>query len=326
MDNGQLKEQFIRFANIADRVKGQNEEGKQLITLEEKAFAEELIEKMMNNPEYRELLEKIINAPQGDALPMVEEFFQEEKEKEMEGKPEEEQIAEVFGVSANQIKHLYLKNGKEIFSFYSPSLGRDIVLENSKKGKSITEILKELQEESDKYQSDNPEENSNDIMMDERLKSNIELPMYPPKEVEQHMAEVEALTPQEQTLLDHLITHAEELDIKLINIENLIYIDNNHEIKEITFDKDFKPVTSSPEGERNTEIEEDSNSKEEIDSMVLENTGEKEDENEKDKKDAKQLVYFNPDQYGYVSNLVFILAATCVVALSVFILLLFSMN
>ena len=324
MEELQLKEQLIKFASIADRVKGQNVSQEQLITPEEKTFAEDLIEKMKKNPEYLKLLEKIINVPQGQSLQVVEEFYQNKSE-EIEKEPEEEQIAKVFGVSADQIKHLYLKNGKEIFSFYSPTLGRDVVLENSKKGKSITEILKELQEESDKYQSEDPNENSSDIMMDERLKSNIELPMYPPTEVEQHIAEVEALTPQEQTLLEHLLTHVEELDIKLINIENLIYIDNNHQIKEITFDKDFNPVTSSPEGEKNTEIEEDSDSKE-VDSMMSENTEEKEEQNEIDKKDNKKLVYYNPDEFGYATNLVFIIAATCIIIISILSLIVLSIS
>ena len=315
MNDMDAKAQMLKFAMIADKVKEQIIDGKNRITVEDKNYAEMIMEKYKNNPEYKALLEKILNAPQGQSIQVVQEYFKE-KQQQIEKKPEEEQIAKVFGVSADQIKHLYLKNGKQIFSFYSPDLGRDVVLENGRKGKTLTEVLKEIQESNEKYQSDDPNENSKDIMMDERLKSNLELPMYPPKEIGQHMGEIESLSANEKKLLKYLVDHAEQLDIKGINITNLIYIDHNHQIKEISFDKNFNPVTGSPEGEDNN-TKEDKDSKSEINSMVSE-SNEKEESLEKQdkKKDVKKLILTNPNDLGYTDNIGWIIVVTCIITLT----------
>ena len=339
MEMLEKKEQFIRFAQIFEKIKDPNMGGIRQVSLEDKIYLEKIKDKFINSPTYRELLEKIMNAPQGESYQVIEEFYakrQKEDNKPEEHKPEEEQIAKVFGVSADQIKHLYLKNGKEVFCFYSSSLGKDIVLENNKKGKSISEVLKELQEQDEKYQSDDPSENSKDIMMDERLKSNMELKMYPPSEIPSHTAEIASLTAPQKILLNHLLKHAEELDIKVINIENLIYINNSHELKEITFDKNFNPVTETPAGEEpptsedETEKSEEENTtsnteqnektSNELSDMFMDDNETKTNQMEKQEKKGivKKLIYTtNQDKAGYVTNIAFLIFAVYIMALAV---------
>lgn len=241
------KNQLLKFAQIIEQLKSQSN-GIQ-ISIEDQSFLEQVRDTYMDNPEYFELLKNIMDAPLGGCISVLEEFYKKKEEEEKKDKNPEEEISKVFGVSPNQIQHLFLKNGKEVFFFYSFELEKDILLENSNKGKSLMEVLEEIQNNDEKYQMDSDEENTNHIMMDERLKNNLELEMVPVEEVLGHTSEIDQLNDDDKKLLNHLVSHKDELDIKEINIENLVYITNDHKLKEITFDKDFKPVVSSPESE-----------------------------------------------------------------------------
>ena len=315
------KNQLLKFAQIIEKLKVQNSGNGIEVSLEDQSYLEQIRDTYMDNPEYFELLKNIMDAPAGGCISVLEEFYKKKEAEEKNDKNPEEEISKAFGVSPNQIEHLFLKNGKEVFFFYSFELERDILLENNNKGKSLMEVLEEIQNNDDKYQIGDEEENTNHIMMDERLKSNLELKMVPPEEVLQHSSEIDQLKEEEKTLLNHLIRHKDELDIKEINIENLVYITNHHELKEITFDKDFKPIISSPENEKkeeNNEIdqgdneiiqenekEEEKKEDNEIDLMLNEDNQkerEKEEEKEKDleKKDVKQLVLVKKDEHGFV--------------------------
>ena len=357
------KEEFIKFAQIIEKMKNQNNnEGIQL-SIEEKTFLMQIKEKYAENPKYMELIKKVMDSSKGEAVQVVQNFYNLEKEqKKDEDKDTEEKIAKVFGVSADQIKHLYLANKKEVFAFYSEELGKDVVLENNKTGKSITEVLREIQDSDEKYQTDNPSENANDIMMDERLKSNLELDMYPPKEVLDHTSEIERLTENEKSLLSHLVNHAEELNIKGINIENLIYITNDHEIKEIVYDNEFKPVIDSPTGEdTSSEVEtveketetidssfgevdgmdssdEMSDSFGEVDSMdssddihdmldddeAMKRKKEEEEKKERENKDVKKLVLIKPDERGFAAVIGLLAMITIIISLAIIVLRIFS--
>lgn len=336
---------FIKFAQIADKAKTNTSEGNQL-SVEDTNFIKEIKNTFGNDPEYSKLIEEIVNAPYGQSKQVVENYFAKlnEQKKEEEKSPEEE-IAKVFGVSTDQVKHLYLNNGKEIFYFYSAELGKDIVLENDKKGKMMSEILEEIQNNNEKYQSDNPDTNTNDIMMDTRLNTNMELAMYPPEEVPNHEAEINELNADEIFLLRQLLNNADKLDIKLINIQNLFYIDSNHEVKEITFDMDFKPTIASPTDEANAdsageikendEMVEDNNlssvpsdissetndESNELDDMFNMEEEEKDDnidankkEEKKEQENVKKLVFYK-ENGGFVTITLLVVALSSIIAL-----------
>lgn len=345
------KDKFIQYAKIVDLLKENS--GKENISLSivDYDIIKEIKDAYKNNPKYAALINKIINAKEGEAVQVVEDYYNE-VERQNDMNPEEE-ISKVFGISVDKINHLYLKNGKELFFFYSDYLERDVVLENNKKGKSIVDILKDIQDSDEKYQSDNPSENANNIMMDERIKSNIELDMYSPNEVLNRVNEIDSLTQDEKRLLNYLLKNAIKLDIKSINVENLFYITNNHEIKEITYNMDFKPVVSSLDREDTTAKEEffneDSNSNEEINSMLQDsnedsnsnedidnmlqdsNEDNNEDSNEntnnldKEKEAVKKLVLVNSSDKGFAGYLGLIAALSTIIALAILMLSIFKM-
>ena len=305
MEDLNNKQEFIRFAQIIDVIKENKSDKGFQISFSDMSYISQIINKYMSDPIYLELLNKIMNASRGEEIKIIEEFYKEQALKEQKNEKPEEEIARAFGISADRISHLFLKNGKEIFHFYSEELKKDVVLENGKKGKSIDEALKEIQENNEKYTSDNPEENANNIMMDERLNNNLELNMYSPDEVMNHTAEISSLTEYEKTLLMYLLKNQEELKIKEINIENLFYITDNHEIKEIVFNKDFKPVVESPQGENNTNeevnqdsteiVEEEKEEKEEEanqdSTVIVEEEKEEENQNTNEKKQGEEDNY-----------------------------------
>ena len=327
------KSQLLKFAQIIEQLKNKEKDSSGIqISLEDQTYLERIRDTYINKTEYYELIKSIMDAPLGKSTSIVEDFYKKKEKENTKEKNTEEEIAKTFGVDPSKIQHIFLKNGKEIFFFYSFELEKDIILENSNRGKSLSEILEEIQKNNEEYQLDNEEKNTDHIMMDERLKTNLELKMYSPEEAPQHVAEINLLNENEKKLLNYLLHHKEELDIKAINIENLIYITNNHEIKEISYDKNFSPTISSPESEgkkssasqenekkdKSPELEDSSN---ELNEMMKDSEKEelKENENEKKKekeeKKAKQYVLIKKDEQGFIGYVELLLLLTSLLAI-----------
>ena len=83
-------------------------------------------------------------------------------------------------------------------------------------------------------------------MVEEVLQSNLELVFYSSEELNEHEEEIEKLNPDDRKKLKYLISHYDELMIKGINLENMIYLDQNGEIQEVTLSNSNEIVISSP--------------------------------------------------------------------------------
>ena len=335
------KAKLLKFAQIIENLKSQGSSKEIQISLEDQTYLEQIRDTYIDKKEYFELINNIMNAPLGESISIVNDFYKNKEKEDIKEKTTEEEISKTFGVDPSKIQHLFLKNGKEIFYFYSFELEKDIILENSNRGKSLTDILEENQTSSKKYQLDNEENNTNQIMMDERLNTNLELKLYSPEEVLQHPADINYLNENEKKLLNYLLRNKEKLDIKSINIENLIYITNNHEIKEISFDKDFNPTISSPESEendssenqedeKNDDIQESFNSSDELNDMINdsnnenENDDENENENEGTKENNRQYVFTKKNEGGFIRYVELLILLTSILTILYLSLKLFS--
>lgn len=148
-----------------------------------------------------------------------------------------EEIANTFGIDVSKIEHKILDSGVEIFCFYDSSLGKDVILENRSDGKSLVEVLKEVQEENKKYQGSDNVKNSNNILSDKRIKENIELTMLPINEIDGNLGQVKKLTSEDYKKLSFLIKNSTELGINYINIENMVGLSNYGKIYEVTKDQ-----------------------------------------------------------------------------------------
>lgn len=160
-------------------------------------------------------------------------------DKYLDSKPKSlpEEISRTFGIDISKIEHKLLDSGVEIFCFYDNALGKQVVLENKKDGRSLVEILKETQKENKKYQSNDNAKNSEDILRDKRENEDIELKMIPIESVDKYLGQVKSLSSEDYKKLFFLVRYSTELDIAYINIENMIGLSSYGKIYEVTKDK-----------------------------------------------------------------------------------------
>lgn len=156
--------------------------------------------------------------------------------KEKKPKNNLEEIANTFGIDVSKIEHKILDSGVEIFCFYDSSLGKNVILENRSDGKSLVEVLKEVQEGNKKYQGSDSVKNSSDILSDKRVKENVELKMLSIDEVDKNLGQVKGLTGEDYKKLAVLIRNSTELGISYINIENMVGLSNYGKIYEVSKD------------------------------------------------------------------------------------------
>lgn len=298
------------------------------LTSEDRDIIKYMKDFISNNPEYSDINEKIIDL-NGDEEKIDEliDSYTENKTDKIE-KSEEEQISKAFNIGVEDIEHLYLNGGKKIFYFYSESLGRDVVLENTKNGKNLVDILDEIRTNNDDSYS------SQDYLIQDSNINNIEMDMHSPEEIINNRNLIGSLNDGELNLLRYLIENANNLDIKSINIENLFYITNDHKIKEISYDMNYKPIIGGPENmgdvenENNTQemtsdeqadlndMFSDSENKNDINKQEDENT---EDKNKENSNKMKVMKITNYSENGFANNYFFIFAAILIIIIFVII-------
>lgn len=204
-------------------------------------------EQAANDLELSTLLEKLKALPSDERMAHVDVYLKAKEENvQASEKGEEDQIAKIFGIDVRDIQHLFLDSGSEIFCFYDSIMQRNIILENPKTGRPLLEQLEDIQAKSEKYQTENDFDNARDMMVEEVLQSNLELVFYSSEELDEHEEEIEKLSPDDRRKLKYLINHYDELMIKGINLENMIYLDQNGEIQEVTLSNSNEIVISSP--------------------------------------------------------------------------------
>ena len=311
-----------KFLNIINTYEISSLQGSDVIIRDQdKPVIDKVRDLAKTNDEFKELVNKLMSASVEEREEILKSLTEQKEEKK--DSSEEEELARIYGVSTGSINHLFLKNGKEIFQFYSPDLGRNILLENGKKGESLLSQLKEMQSSNEEYQTDNEVGNSKNIMMDIRNNSNLELSMYPVSEISQHKDEISTMSNDSQRLLQHIITHADELDVQLINIENLIFIDSNNNVREVSFDLNYEPSVGSPDHAEGADdvntidsadvksdsIEGDSGMDDLFDDEQKEDEDDKEktDEEEKERGKVYQLKNEDDNHMGFVSNSIIVI-------------------
>lgn len=318
---------LIQYVNILNKIEsipydvriGNNDLDSSLIHfVEEKAY---------DNQELSELLKEIKSLSPSERVAHVKQYFNEQDANKniSDSSSEEDQISNTFGVDVKDIQHLFLENGHEIFVFYYSEWNRNVVLENSKEGQSLSEQMKSIQEENEKYQSEDDELNAKNIMSEEFVKGNMELEFYTRDELENHSSLIESLGDEDKEKLRYLLKHYSELDIQGINITNMIYMDQDGEIHEATLDEEKHVYITKPAGtDYSTEEEEVSNS-DELGAMLDDDSEELEEELEKREGLEKPKVYTkkdNPNNFGFTNNAVYLFLALLVVLIIVAIVIL----
>ncbi len=227
---------------------------------------------------------------------------------------EEGEIAEIFGIDIQDIQHLFLENGSEIFAFYDSHSGQDVVLGNEKHGESLTEKLEAMQKENVKYQEEDEAENAHSMLIDEAKHHHLTIPFYNKQELYQHPQELNSLRADDKTKINYLLARYDELQIVGINIEHMIYMDSDGNIHEAVLTPERKVQIVKPASynqyhseneEKNTDEVENSD---ELEGMLEDSYSIEENESldKKNHSSHKQKVLVkkdsSDDDYGFTDN------------------------
>ena len=323
--SGMDRKLIEEFSGIIKKYKIDSLNGKEIIESEDdKMVLEQISSLISQNEEYNVLINELLSSDPDKVDDIVNNYFGKKQEEEQaEDISAEDEIANLYGVSVADIKSLHLKNGNELFKFYSHDVGKEIVLVNGKEGESLKSQLQQMQELKKEYQTDNEKNNSKNIMMDIRNNSNLEITFYPVSEIKNHQEEVDNLSDDSFRLLQYIIANANDLDVQLINLDNLVYLDSNNNLREVTFDMNHNPSVGTPVGEENeddntyssSEISSEENSSE-IDEMLSSGASEEQEKENLQEKSSNKVYQKTMDtnqwmndfnQSGFVSNAIIII-------------------
>ena len=319
------KERIIRYVEIVNQMERAIDKGENYkLSDDEKSFIREMQGEIANDEELRKQLEKIFALSPEERLEYINKN-NDNDEKIEETDSVEEAIAKTFDIDVTSINHHFLQNGNEIFSFYSNLLGRNVVLESTSEGKSLIDVLKELQDGLENAEENNKGE---DILLDESKRKNIEVKMYTKEEIVSNPVVFDFLDEDDEIKLNYLLDNYDSLQIEGIDTVNMIFIDKSGKIKEATLTKDKEVVIAEPLSESSSNDYQQTSgvsSKEEeseLDSMFSDGEDnityedEKLEEIRKDKEKAKVLVYQNED--GFINDVFYVFLAVLALVLTTF--------
>lgn len=160
------------------------------------------------------------------------------KQKELEKKSEEEKLKEAlekkFGVDLTNIDHVKLESGIDVIAFYDNRLGRKRLIDYSY-AKSLVNEFTNIQNNNIEFQSDDYVQNSTDIAKKEASENDRrELEMIDINRVKTEYSElikrIKDSDPKKVEKVNELVREAEKKNIKFINIENMVALDNKGNI------------------------------------------------------------------------------------------------
>lgn len=233
------QEKLLQYINLRNDYESKQNIGVQrIITIEEQQLINDINNYTLINEDFKKLINSMNNASPIERENLAKKYLEQLEEPVESASLEEQEISKTFGIDISNIEHKFLNNGNEIFYFYDLKLNREVVLQNNKYGKNLVEQLKELQQENELFQTSNNELNTNNILEQQINKSDIELKMVTLNEIRNNQNIVNSLKEEDYNKLNYLINNYVYLNIKCINLENLIYIDNNNKLREVVYDKE----------------------------------------------------------------------------------------
>lgn len=177
------REEINEYINILRKFNSGKLDG----TIEERKLIQKYNDLYMNDEKWKTLIEQLKNIKgEVEQEKIADEFLKSEFLKEQENKREEEKIAAAYGIDISNIEKVTINNGKTIYKFYSPNINNYVLLEQDANGKALDEQLKDIQENSVKYQQYSDQNNANAIMENQRINTNNELKMFPINEIYSH--------------------------------------------------------------------------------------------------------------------------------------------
>lgn len=239
MKNKEIEEKvkiFIKFLNNTNL---------SMLNVEEKKAILEVNNLCKTDQEFSEMVNRLKGSFSNETRMNILNDYLNNKELK-EAKTNEEVISKTFGIDIKDIEHKYLNSGKEIFSFYDSKIGRKRLLENPSDG-TLTEFLKEEQNNNEDFQSEDFKANSTAILNEKLKEKNIELRMIYIDDLNEHQKEIDGLEDNEKKCLEEILKNKEKLGIVYVNLENIVALDKDGKILEGAYnDEKMKAEVQSP--------------------------------------------------------------------------------
>lgn len=171
-------------------------------------------------------------------------------------------ISKIFGVNIEDIDSVRLENGKDVYAFYDKQLGRKRLIESLNED-SLIERLKEIQNNNEKYQTDDYKKNSEEILKNQAMNNNNrhEFKMVDVNDYITHPENYGVLDEDSQTILNRINNAKDDLRIKYINIENKVLLTEDNKVLEISKTNDGSFVFNEPKKWKNNVDEVDNKEK-----------------------------------------------------------------
>ena len=192
----------------------------------------ELREKIENHcsmcSECRETFNQLQQANSLEEIERIRNKFEHKEQKEELS--EEEIISKKYGINVDSIEHIKLNDGKEYYHFYDIRLNKDIVLKQSSDNKNMSEELKEVQEGLSSAQGADEKENGEEAFRYQRMHTNNEIDLYSVEELTNRPEILGRLDVEQMKSVLVLLKNKDILNIKEINPETGIAIDDKHKV------------------------------------------------------------------------------------------------
>lgn len=230
------KEYLINYVNIIDKVRNNK-----IISKSE----EEIRFIVERNIDYKGLAEQIRKCSREDGLALVEEAFKEKEVAKTEQEQIEEAIKKAYGVDMSNIEYIKLDDTLYL-TFYDNKLGRKRLIEYNG-AKSLATEFTNIQNNNELFQSDDYQKNAANIALAEAGKyQDRELGMVDidtiKAEYHDKVKMIKDQDPRQIQRLNELIKVAESRNIKYVNLDKMIALDESGNIIETHYDEQTNQV------------------------------------------------------------------------------------
>ena len=138
----------------------------------------EKVKKLQMNKELQGELQKINNMAFSERKEYLKRLEEQQKLQEGKTTSSEEAIALTFSIDVSDIRVDTLRNGKQLYTFYNSSLGRNVTLQDGNNHSLISE-LEEIRKES----NNDADMEKKDVLEDKRVKGGLEVVFIPLNEI-----------------------------------------------------------------------------------------------------------------------------------------------
>ena len=206
-----------------------------------------------NDSELAAVVKNIKEASNRDTrLKIIEDYKNQELNKKDELEKIKEACSKVFGISLENIEYKKLKSGIDIIAFEDPNLNRKRIIDYSYAKSLVTEFTN-IQNNNVAFQTEDYDANTNAIAQSEADKNaNRELDMIDieraKNEYNELIKRIPNQDPKKVSSVLKIISEASKRNIKYINFENMLALDEKGNIIESYYnEKTNQVVLESPE-------------------------------------------------------------------------------